>query len=159
MTSSFGEKATARFERDVLSVKHLYAVIIGLGINDAAYYTEENEKIINLAAYQAAITQMTEELHRRGVRVVMQTLTLRKGCTTGEFTDAMEQLRSQINAWIRSAGIFDYVFDAEAVIRDPQNPEYIADAYHQGDRLHPNALGGKLLADSYDLKKLLGISE
>ena len=31
----------------------------------------------------------------------------------------MEELRLQINDWIRSCGLFDYMFDADAVVRIP----------------------------------------
>ncbi len=33
---------------------------------------------------------------------------------------------------------------------------YYREGLHQGDHLHPNAKGGKLLADAFDLKKLTG---
>ena len=47
---------------------------------------------------------MTETLHQRGVRVVMQTLSPRKGYPEAEYTPQMEELRLQINDWIAAAG-------------------------------------------------------
>lgn len=106
-----------------------------------------------------AITHMVEELHRCGVRICMQTIAPRLGVarTMGRYDRNMETLRLKLNDWIRSAGIFDCVFDAEAVVRE-ERPDgyYYAEGLHQGDHLHPNARGGQKLADAFDLGKLTG---
>ena len=71
----------------------------------------------------------------------------------------MEELRLRLNAWIRTAGIFDYVFDAEAVVREERaDGLYFREGLHMGDHLHPNEKGGQLLADAYDLELLTGAS-
>ena len=155
----FGDKGTARFQRDVLDVPNLDAVIFGLGVNDVSYLSGKNSEKINLENYQRAITDMVTTLHGRGVRVVMQTITPRLGVSLkmGRYNWEMEALRLKLNDWIRSAGIFDYLFDAEAVVRE-QRPDgiYYAEGLHQGDHLHPNAKGGQMLADAFYLKKLTG---
>ena len=46
--------------------------------------------------------------------------------------------------------------DADALLRDPKNPSFTDERYHQGDHLHPNQAGGMLLAQAYDLQKLTG---
>ena len=68
----------------------------------------------------------------------------------------MEALRIRINEWIRSNDLFDYVFDADALLRDEENPACIKKALHQGDNLHPNAAGGERMAQGYDLTALTG---
>ena len=155
----FGKKGTVRFEHDVLEIPNLNAVIFGLGVNDVSYLNEKTAGQINLPAYQKAIIDMVDELRRRGVRVCMQTITPRLGVarTMGKYDRNMEALRLSLNDWIRSAGIFDYVFDAEAVARE-ERPDgfYYAEGLHQGDHLHPNATGGQKLADAFDLGKLTG---
>ncbi len=155
----YGRRGTVRFSDDVLAVPNLYAVILGLGVNDASYLSEKTKNTINEQAYINAITDLTEQLHLRNVRVVMQTITPRLGCAKylGTFTPEMEQLRLVWNSWIRNAGIFDYVFDAEAVVAE-QHPDglYYREGWHQGDRLHPNETGGKALADAFDLNQLTG---
>ncbi len=158
----FSDMGTARFARDVLETPNLHAVILGLGVNDVSYWNEKTARQISLRAYQNAITAMSDALHERGVRVVMQTITPRLGVsiTMGRYNREMEALRLQLNDWIRSAGIFDYLFDAETVVREErQDGFYFADGLHQGDHLHPNAKGGQLLADAYDLQKLTGKEE
>lgn len=155
----FGEKGQVRFKRDVLEIPGLHTVIIGLGVNDVSYCTEENRALINFPAFSGEITRMVNILHERKVRVVMQTITPRLGVsrTMGKFTHDMEQLRLAINGWIRSADIFDYVFDADAVVREEHGDGfYYAEGLHKGDHLHPNTKGGQKLADAFDLKKLTG---
>lgn len=155
----FGDRGTVRFERDVLEIPNLDTVIFGLGVNDVSYLNEKTAGQINLPAYQKAITGMVDTLHRRGVRVCTQTITPRLGVARrlGKYDRNMEALRLRLNDWIRSAGIFDYVFDAEAVVRE-ERPDgfYYAEGLHQGDHLHPNARGGQKLADAFDLRKLTG---
>lgn len=155
----FGDKGTARFSRDVLDIPGLQTVILGLGVNDASYLSEKTAGLLSLESYRKAMTEITDALHTRGVRVVVQTVTPRLGVarTMGKYTKEMEDLRLQYNDWIRNAGIFDYVFDAEAVVRE-EHPDgfYYAEGLHQGDHLHPNEAGGRKLADAFDLDKLTG---
>lgn len=155
----FGSKGTIRFERDVLQIPNLHTVIFGLGVNDASYYSDKTADQINADAYRKAVMKITDELHKRNVRIVMQTITPRLGVarSMGKYTREMEEVRIQFNDWIRHADIFDDLFDAEAVVREERmDGFYYREGLHQGDHLHPNAKGGKLLADAFDLKKLTG---
>ena len=155
----FGDVGTKRFERDVLDIPNLHAVILGLGVNDVSYYTDKTKDRINLEAYQREITAITDEFHKRGIRVIMQTISPRLGVarTMGKYNRPMEEQRLLFNEWIRTADIFDYVFDAEKVVREERvDGYYYGEGLHQGDHLHPNAAGGQRLADAYDLKKLTG---
>ena len=64
----------------------------------------------------------------------------------------------ELNDWIRSnADLFDYVFDAEAVVREQhEDGWYFREGIHMGDHLHPNDEGGRLLADAWNLEQLVG---
>ena len=91
----------------------------------------------------------------------MQTITPRLGVSLkmGLYTREKEEIRRQMNDWIRSAGIFDYLFDAEAAVgQERADGLYYREGLHQGDHLHPNAQGGRILADAFDLAKLTGRS-
>lgn len=160
MGNVFGKPGVERFEHDVLDVPNLHAVIFGMGVNDVAYLSDETAGLINLDTYQRAVTDIAERLHDRGVRIAMQTITPRLGVarTMGKYERPMEDLRLQLNDWIRSnASLFDYVFDAEAVVRDQhEDGWYFREGIHMGDHLHPNAEGGRLLADAWDLDQLVG---
>lgn len=122
----FGEMGTKRFARDVLDIPNLHTAIFGLGVNDVSYYTEKTADHINLASFRAAVTDMTNTLHDRGVRVVMQTISPRLGVarSMGKYYPEMEEQRLLFNDWIRSAGIFDYVFDAEEVVKEERPDDW-----------------------------------
>lgn len=154
----FGDMGVKRFDRDVLDTPNLHAVIFALGVNDVAYYTAKTKTQLSLDAFRSAVIKIANTLHARNVKLVAQTITPRIGCARimGKYTKEMETQRLRLNDWIRSAGIFDGVFDAEAVVK-AETPEGIIfrDDLHRGDRLHPNAKGGRLLADAYDLSMLL----
>lgn len=156
MGASYGEKGISRFERDVLGFGGLHAVILALGVNDAAYYTPKTETVISFERYVSAVTELTNRLRKAGVRVIMQTLPPRTGFVKKGYTPEMEALRVRINEWIRESTIFDDVLDADLLLRDPDDPAVTDGRYHQGDHLHPNHDGGRLLAQAYDLKKLTG---
>ena len=68
----------------------------------------------------------------------------------------MNEQRKKYNDWVRTTDLFDYYIDADELLKDPEKPDWFNDEYHQGDHLHPNAAGGQLLADNYDLAKLVG---
>jgi hypothetical protein len=72
------------------------------------------------------------------------------------YSPAKDALRQRINAWIRGSGEFDAVLDFDAVVRDPLNPLRILPAYDSGDHLHLGDAGNQAVADSVDLKLLLG---
>lgn len=152
----FGRKGVERFETDVLDVEHLHTVIFALGINDMSYYRKKTKDIINFDNYTQALMKIADQVHVLKARIVVCTLTPRKGFKLLNFTDEMEMLRIQINTWIRNCGYFDEVFDMDAVIRDSKHPNIIDARYHQGDHLHPNDLGGQRIADAFDIDRLVG---
>ena len=158
----YGEMGIRRFERDVLEIPGLEAAIIGIGVNDVSYYSEKTKDQISLEHFRQAVTWMTDLLHARGVRVTMQTITPRLGVPLyiGRYTQEMENQRLLFNEWIRSSTIFDYVFDAEAVVSEHHaDGIYYAEGLHQGDHLHPGPEGGRKLADAFDLEKVTGRKE
>lgn len=156
MGASYGEKGVSRFERDVLRFSGLCGVILALGVNDVAYYSQKTGAVISLEQYASAVTDIVDRLHKAGVRVIAQTLPPRSGFVKKGYTPEMEALRVSINEWIRDSALFDYMVDADALLRDPKNPSFTDERYHQGDHLHPNQAGGMLLAQAYDLQKLTG---
>ena len=156
MGASYGEKGVSRFERDVLRFSELCGVIFALGVNDVAYYSQKTGAVISLEQYCSAVTDIVDRLHKAGVRVIAQTLPPRTGFVKKGYTREMEALRVRINGWIRDSALFDYMLDADALLRDQKNPSFTDERYHQGDHLHPNQAGGMLLAQAYDLQKLTG---
>jgi lysophospholipase L1-like esterase len=64
----------------------------------------------------------------------------------GYDTPANEAVRDTVNGWIRESGEYDAVADADAVLRDPADPDALRAAYDSGDHLHPNDAGADALA-------------
>ena len=159
MGKLFGREGINRFEDDVLNIPNVSTVIFALGVNDVSYITEETKGTINTDAFIKAVTDIVSQLHERNIRVAVQTITPRLKCarSMGKFTQEMENVRLEWNEWIRTAGIFDYVVDQEKAVkaRDLQGL-YFKEGLHQGDHLHPNEEGGRIMAQNYDLKQLTG---
>ena len=74
----------------------------------------------------------------------------------GYFDADKERVRQAVNAWIRDSGEFDAVLDFDAVTRDPSRPVRFLPAYDSGDHLHPGDVGYRAMAESIDLRALLG---
>jgi hypothetical protein len=70
------------------------------------------------------------------------------------FSDPGEQIRQEVNAWIRTNTEVSGVFDFDAAVRDPAEPARILAAYRGADSLHLNDLGYLRVTESIDLDKL-----
>lgn len=142
----FGLRGVRRFERDVLGVSGVTHAIVQMGINDIGFALDWTpgepatlEEIVRslegaVAAGKAA-----------GVPVFLATLTPFKGHLY--FSTEGEQLRQAVNGWIRSQTVAAGVFDFDAAVRDPQDPQRVAAAYRDPDQLHLNDLGQAQLAE------------
>lgn len=166
LKNHMGPNALARFERDVLGQPGVAGVVLLMGINDISWpgsTFEPTEPATQADALIAGYRQLITRARSRGVRIAGATLTPFEGALTmpgspiaNYYSPAKDALRQRINAWIRTSGEFDAVLDFDAVVRDPQNPLRIRPAYDSGDHLHLGDVGNKAVADSVDLKLLLG---
>jgi lysophospholipase L1-like esterase len=166
LKNHMGSNALARFDRDVLGQPGVASVVLLMGINDISWpgsTFEPQEPATQAEALIAGYRQLITRARSRGVRIVGATLTPFEGALTmpgspiaNYYSPAKDALRQRINAWIRGSGEFDAVLDFDAVVRDPQNPLRILPAYDSGDHLHLGDAGNKAVADSVDLKLLLG---
>jgi lysophospholipase L1-like esterase len=68
-------------------------------------------------------------------------------------TPAHEAARVALNQWIRTSGEFDGIVDADLALRDPAAPTRLLAIYDSGDHLHPNAAGGRAIANAVDLTR------
>ncbi|MGH3713581.1 MAG: SGNH/GDSL hydrolase family protein [Micromonosporaceae bacterium] len=154
----FGEKATARFNRDVLARPGVRSVIVLEGINDiqahmAPFLTcfaphDEVTAAQLIAGHRALI----RAAHARGVRIIGATITPYQG--SWFYTDQGEAVRDTVNHWIRTSGEYDAVVDLDRVLADPENPDQLRPAYDAGDKLHPNDAGLHAMAEAVDLDSL-----
>jgi lysophospholipase L1-like esterase len=147
-----GTNALARFDRDVLAQPAVKWVIIMEGINDIGQGTRAGapaDAAVSAEELIAAYRQMAARAHERGIKVIGATLTPYEGAAY--YSPAGEAIRSTVNDFIRTSGIYDAVFDFDAVTRDPGNPKHFRTEFNIRDNLHPNDTGYKAMADSIDL--------
>lgn len=151
-----GPNALARFDRDVLSVPGVKAVILLEGINDIgrSFSPRGPSDPITADALIAAQKQIIERAHERGIRVIGATLTPYKDA--GYASEQGEAVRQALNDWIRSSGAFDGVIDFASSVADKADPLRIYSSFNDGDKLHPNDAGYQAMANAIDLKVLTG---
>ncbi|MEV4503897.1 SGNH/GDSL hydrolase family protein [Streptomyces klenkii] len=145
-----GVSAQHRLERDVLAQTSARTVIVFEGVNDIRAGTSAAQVI-------AGLEDIAARAHERGMRVIAATI-----APCGGFYDCTadaEAQRAAINRHIRMGGstgrAYDAVYDFDAAIRDPQQPDRMLPAYDGGDHLHPNDAGMKAFSDAIDLRELV----
>lgn len=153
----FGEKGVNRLDQDLEGIENLDTVMFTLVTNDFSYADEDHREELSAENVIKAVEETVAKLRARGIRVTGQTIMPRFGYFgVPKYDDYMNEQRHKYNEWVRTSGIFDYYLEADELMKDPKNPEWFDERYHQGDHLHPNAEGGQRMADAYDLAKLVG---
>ena len=69
----------------------------------------------------------------------------------GYDSPARQQVRTEVNAWIRSPSAFDAVLPLDAAVSDGASPPRLLAAYDTGDALHLTPAGYEKLAAAVDL--------
>lgn len=152
-----GDRATARFDRDVLGRPGVGTVIVLLGVNDigmsvarqplAAPHTE-----VPAAEIIAAHRELIRRARAKGLRVIGGTIPPMKG--SRYHTPLSETKRDEVNAWIRGSGEYDAVADFDRALASPADEDQLDPAYDSGDHLHPGDAGYRAMADAVDLAGL-----
>jgi len=147
-----GPKAPDRFDRDVLQLAGVSAVVLLEGINDIgnAFDPDGDSGPITAADIEAADQQLIARAHARGLKVYGGTLEPYEGARY--FHPAGESVREAVNQWIRTSGAFDGVIDFEQAVRDPKHPTRYLGADQSGDSLHPNDAGYRAMSEAIDPK-------
>lgn len=152
-----GSSALARFDRDVLATPGLTHVVVLEGINDigtggfqfpGATTAAPPER--SAAELIAAYRQLIARAHAHGIKIYGGTLTPFEGTFAGYYSPAKDEVRIEVNQWIRTSGEFDGVIDFEEAIRDPANPRVMLQQYNSGDSLHPGDAGYRRMAEIID---------
>lgn len=147
-----GPSALARLNRDVLAQNGVRYVIILESINDIgrlAHLTAPEDEV-NAQMIELAFKQIADAAHEHGIKAIGATITPYGGA--GYFSDKGEQVRKDVNNWIRTSGVFDGVVDFDKITRDPQNPDRFSPLYDSGDHLHPGDAGYKAMGEAIDLQ-------
>ena len=141
-----GPKALARFERDVLEIPGVKAILLLEGINDIgwAFDPAGNSPPLSANDIITAYKTLIRRAHAHGLKVYLGTLTPYEGAVYSR--PQGEKVREQVNAWIRQGRGFDGVVDFDAALRDPASPLHYRGADQCGDDLHPNDAGYHIMA-------------
>jgi len=148
-----GPPALSRLDRDVLGLSGVNAVIWMEGINDLNAGASAESVIAGIRTGVATL-----RARRPGIKIIQATLTSALGFgTTG--TPEQDARRQAVNAFIRSAGIFDSVADFDAVTIDPATgrlkPEFQPNSSTAAiDFIHPNRAGYLAMVQTIDLDVL-----
>jgi lysophospholipase L1-like esterase len=156
-STCFGEAATKRFARDVLSRPDVRSVVVLEGINDIISSEFDFEcfkpnPVVTAADLIAGHRALIRQAHARGVRAIGGTLTPVKGFAL--YSERIEAARTGLNTWIRTSGEYDAVVDFDRAVADPNDPKAMLPAYDSGDHLHPNDAGYHAMAAALDLRTL-----
>lgn len=145
-----GRSALARFERDVLATSGVRRLVLMVGIEDIGNSSAADP--VTLEELVTGYRQLIARAHAARIAVVGATLAPFEGAAL--YSIEKDALRQAVNAWIRSSGEFDAVFDADRVLRDPARPSRLLPAYDSGDHLHPNDRGHAALGEAMPLDLL-----
>ena len=147
-----GVNALARFDHDVMARAGVKWLIILEGINDIGRGLGPNATAATTVSADdviAAHHQMIDRAHSRGIKVIGATLTPFEGAAYN--SEKGEAVRSALNQWIRTGGVYDGFIDFDAATRNPSHLTQLRSEFDSGDHLHPNDAGYKAMADSIDL--------
>jgi lysophospholipase L1-like esterase len=140
--------ALSRFDRDVLSVPGVKAVMVLLGINDIQYTHRNALEAVHAPEEIAALRQLIDRAHAAGVQIYGGTITPFEG--SPDYTPEGEADRQAVNDFIRS-GAFDGIVDFDALLRDPARPTHLRAPLESSGHLHPNDEGYAVMGDSVAL--------
>lgn len=144
---SCGEPAVVRLERDVFGLSNVSAVFLFEGVNDIGAGASYAQVI-------AGMQDIVLRAHTRGIKVFAATITPYYGFAYDQMYPDL--LRQQVNTWIRTAKVFDAVFDFDAAVRDPSYPARIKAEYSAPDHIHLNPAGYEKVASTVTLADLDG---
>jgi lysophospholipase L1-like esterase len=155
-----GPAASQRIDRDVLSLSGVSAIIWLEGIND--FSKNGNREAEPVKATMRAVVEHIRATQPK-IKIFGATVVSALGSTSAAHGfPEQDEKRKSLNAFIRTSGIFDGVFDFDTVTLDPKTggmrPEFVPENTlgGPGDKLHPNRLGYQTMGMSVDLRTLLG---
>jgi lysophospholipase L1-like esterase len=147
-----GPSDLARYSRDVLAQNGVRYLIVLESINDIGRLAHVlvPEDDVTAPMLEQGLKQVADAAHMHGIKAYGATLTPYGGANYS--SERGEQVREDVNNWIRTSGTFDGVIDFDQITRDPEKPNQFNPLYDSGDHLHPNDAGYKAMGEGIDLK-------
>ena len=138
----------SRLERDVLSHPGVTHVVLFEGTNDLRRGATYDQLV-------GGMKDIITHVKAKGIKIIGATIIPRHTTVPGVadtgWSDEKTKIRNRVNDWIKKDAGFDAVLDFDAVVRDKQKPELIAQAYNCGDGVHPAPIGYFQMGKSVDL--------
>jgi lysophospholipase L1-like esterase len=152
----FGKPGVYRFYDDVYQLNKPDYVVVLIGINDFThpYFFKKDDEKVTLEEYKEGICKLIHTAQSQGSKILIGTVIPFKKDKL-EWFDEVEELRQEVNRWIREQIESDGVIDFDLAIRDRLDHEKIDDSCHLGDGIHPNTEGGIRMANVVPLDKLM----
>ncbi len=149
----FGKSGLNRLQRDILNYPDVEYVIIALGTNDFLQYgtiaAPKSEKPTP-EEFLNAMIGVSEELKKHGKKLIVFNI-----LNFGESIDSRpekEKMVTEINKLLEeNKANFHAFYDQAILVVNPEKPTCTKKEYLGKDYVHPNKLGGKIVADNVDL--------
>jgi lysophospholipase L1-like esterase len=125
-----GASGLHRFARDVLDQSGVRAVVIWEGTNDLGADPGLNPRRIT-----DAYRQLIDSAHAYGIKVIGATL---QPTSAPGHVSPGNNVRVQVNRWIRTSGAFDAVADFDLALREPSDPNVMQPRFDSGTPQHPS---------------------
>ncbi len=157
-----GPNAAMRFERDVLALSGVTAMIWLEGINDFS-----RNGTANADQVQAGMKDIVGRIRAKNSKIAIFGATVTSALnSTNPASGSPEQdaSRKKLNEFIRSGDLFDGVVDFDKAAGDPATGELKAEFVPEsttggpGDKLHPNRAGYLAMGNAVDLDMVTGKS-
>ena len=159
---SYGLKGKNRFLHEA-PASGAKAIIIQQGINDIIHpvgiETNPFRPMSDLPTADELIDGYKwyiEQAKKLDYKVYMGTLLPIFGWRT--YATFRDDLRNEVNAWIRRTKEIDGFIDFDVALRGKDNPSAFREGFDSGDHLHPSAAAYKTMADcAYDKLRIDGL--
>lgn len=149
---SYGLKGSNRFSHEI-PTSGADTIIIQQGINDIIHPVgcdiNPFRPMSDLPTAEELIDGLkwyVDQAHALGLSVYIGTLLPIEGWRT--YAPFREELKNQVNEWIRLTDGFEGCIDFDLAVQDPDHPAAFKAGYDSGDHLHPSGTGYKAMADA-----------
>lgn len=159
-----GPSGLSRFTLDALSQAGVREVVVLLGINDIGQghlgmdglpVVDSLEGGVTAQRMIQAYRRLVGRSHRAGIRISLGTIAPSGGMLVPTYgNSSADDLRRDVNRWIRHQRVADGVVDFDAAVRDPRDRSRIRPRYDSGDHLHFSPAGNRALAGAVRLFRL-----
>lgn len=154
----FGKAGIMRFEQNVFGEEIVDTVLVLEGINDIMHpiQFDHPKECVTAEELICGYRYLISIAHKHGAKIFGATIT---PCGHADYPEhwlpRFEAVRNEVNNRIRTGIGYDGWFDYDSAVRNDGRPGYMRDDCHINDGLHPNDLGGILMAGQVDLEAIM----